>query len=215
MRCLVPLLAQTHKLVPPRGHEVGCLSAIRWSGDEGNHGEGGGRQCDWLISEASGWCLILHDAMLGRVHSSGCSRRTQATKRRGLGANTATWRGGVADHCPRSSKSLTQEPSSQQAIKTDRGDNTRARLLSSLTAREHNTMDADMPDLATLSDTPPTPRSGTSRRRTRTRTTTACSACRARRTRCDSRKPDCGFCLARGLKCHYAQSESAPTPTSR
>ncbi|KAH7000779.1 hypothetical protein EDB80DRAFT_724462, partial [Ilyonectria destructans] len=76
-------------------------------------------------------------------------------------------------------------------------------------------MDADMPDLATLSDTPPTPRSGTSRRRTRTRTTTACSACRTRRTRCDSRKPDCGFCLARGLKCHYAQSESAPTPTSR
>ncbi|KAH7137789.1 hypothetical protein EDB81DRAFT_693071 [Dactylonectria macrodidyma] len=70
-------------------------------------------------------------------------------------------------------------------------------------------MEADMQDLP---DSPPTPRSsGTSRRRTRTRTTKACSACRARRTRCDSRKPDCGFCLARGLKCHYEQSEQPPT----
>ncbi|KAH6976522.1 hypothetical protein BKA56DRAFT_488163 [Ilyonectria sp. MPI-CAGE-AT-0026] len=69
--------------------------------------------------------------------------------------------------------------------------------------------------MSTLSDASPTPQSGTSRRRTRTRTTTACNACRARRTRCDSRRPDCGFCLARGIKCHYAQSEAAPAPTSR
>ncbi|KAH6874019.1 hypothetical protein B0T10DRAFT_588156 [Thelonectria olida] len=69
-------------------------------------------------------------------------------------------------------------------------------------------MEADLQDLSAVSDNP---RSGTSRRRARTRTTKACSACRARRTRCDSRKPDCGFCLARGLKCHYEQSEPAPT----
>ncbi|KAH7264670.1 hypothetical protein B0J15DRAFT_491208 [Fusarium solani] len=70
-------------------------------------------------------------------------------------------------------------------------------------------METDMQDLPVVSDSLPASRSGTSRRRTRT--ATACSTCRARRTRCDSRKPDCGFCRARGLQCHYEQSEPAPT----
>ncbi|KAJ4182242.1 hypothetical protein NW767_013925 [Fusarium falciforme] len=70
-------------------------------------------------------------------------------------------------------------------------------------------METDIQDLPVVSDSPPASRSGTSRRRTRT--ATACSTCRARRTRCDSRKPDCGFCRARGLQCHYEQSEPAPT----
>ncbi|KAM0417096.1 hypothetical protein ACHAPT_012934 [Fusarium lateritium] len=79
--------------------------------------------------------------------------------------------------------------------------------------RHPDTMEADMQGQGppTVSDSPPTSQAVPSRRKARTRTTTACSACRARRTRCDSRKPDCGFCRARGLKCHYEQSEAAPT----
>ncbi|KAF5967120.1 C6 transcription factor [Fusarium bulbicola] len=50
-------------------------------------------------------------------------------------------------------------------------------------------------------------------RKTRTRTTTACTACRARRTRCDSQKPECGYCRIRGLKCQYEQS--IPVPSKR
>ncbi|KAK2686564.1 hypothetical protein QWA68_015348 [Fusarium oxysporum] len=52
-----------------------------------------------------------------------------------------------------------------------------------------------------------------SRRKTRTRTTTACTACRARRTRCDSQKPGCGYCRIRRLKCQYEQS--IPVPPNR
>ncbi|RSL77569.1 hypothetical protein CEP51_008958 [Fusarium floridanum] len=70
-------------------------------------------------------------------------------------------------------------------------------------------METEMQDLPVVSDSPPVSRSGTSRRRTRT--STACNTCRARRTRCDSRKPDCGFCRTRGLQCHYEQNEPAPT----
>ncbi|KAG5742848.1 hypothetical protein H9Q69_014040 [Fusarium xylarioides] len=49
-----------------------------------------------------------------------------------------------------------------------------------------------------------------SRRKTRTRTTTACTACRSRRTRCDSQKPECGYCRIRGLECQYEQSIRLP-----
>ncbi|KAF5577048.1 C6 transcription factor [Fusarium pseudocircinatum] len=52
-----------------------------------------------------------------------------------------------------------------------------------------------------------------SRRKTRTRTTTACAACRARRTRCDSQKPECGYCRIRGLECQYEQI--IPNPPNR
>ncbi|KAJ3454786.1 hypothetical protein MRS44_013386 [Fusarium solani] len=72
-------------------------------------------------------------------------------------------------------------------------------------------METDMQDLPVVSDSPLASRSGTPRRRTRA--TTACSTCRARRTKCDSRKPDCGFCRARGLQCRYEQSK--PVPTSK
>ncbi|KAH7141287.1 hypothetical protein B0J13DRAFT_445594 [Dactylonectria estremocensis] len=54
------------------------------------------------------------------------------------------------------------------------------------------------------------------RARTRSRTTTACNACRARRTKCDSRKPACGYCRTRGVECHYeCYEQSQPGPTSR
>jgi len=33
----------------------------------------------------------------------------------------------------------------------------------------------------------------------------ACEACRARRTRCDGRKPVCGTCETRSCECSYPQ----------
>lgn len=51
------------------------------------------------------------------------------------------------------------------------------------------------------------------RRKARPRATTACSTCRSRRTRCDNRKPSCGFCRNHGLSCHY--DEVAQQPRSR
>ncbi|KAK4118345.1 hypothetical protein N657DRAFT_667222 [Parathielavia appendiculata] len=43
----------------------------------------------------------------------------------------------------------------------------------------------------------------------RSRATTACSTCRARRTRCDGRRPVCGFCSNRGLECHYEHNQTS------
>ncbi|KAH7117297.1 hypothetical protein EDB81DRAFT_818077, partial [Dactylonectria macrodidyma] len=65
-------------------------------------------------------------------------------------------------------------------------------------------------------DAPPGSPPRKTRARGRTRTTIACNACRARRTKCDSRKPSCGYCLTRGVECHYERFEqNLPGPTSR
>ncbi|KAK3301803.1 uncharacterized protein B0T15DRAFT_323815 [Chaetomium strumarium] len=45
--------------------------------------------------------------------------------------------------------------------------------------------------------------------KSRSRTTTACNACRVRRTRCDRRRPACGYCRNRGLECYYEQSQTS------
>ncbi|KAK4033101.1 hypothetical protein C8A01DRAFT_50263 [Parachaetomium inaequale] len=46
-------------------------------------------------------------------------------------------------------------------------------------------------------------------RKSRSRITMACNACRARRTRCDRRRPACGYCRNRGLECYYEQSQTS------
>ncbi|KAK4235648.1 hypothetical protein C8A03DRAFT_36493 [Achaetomium macrosporum] len=46
-------------------------------------------------------------------------------------------------------------------------------------------------------------------RKSRSRTTTACNACRARRTKCDRRRPTCGYCRNRELECHFEQSQTS------
>lgn len=38
---------------------------------------------------------------------------------------------------------------------------------------------------------------------------TACEKCRLRKTRCDNRRPTCGFCLRRHLVCVYPDEEDA------
>lgn len=42
----------------------------------------------------------------------------------------------------------------------------------------------------------------------RRRTAKACSVCRVRKTRCDSQRPSCGFCLATGADCTYSELEA-------
>ncbi|KAI1378014.1 hypothetical protein F4677DRAFT_414183 [Hypoxylon crocopeplum] len=70
-------------------------------------------------------------------------------------------------------------------------------------------MQEDLPfvipaDASPLASNPDAPR-----RKSRSRTTTACNACRARRTKCDSQRPACGYCRNRGLGCYYEQSQTS------
>jgi hypothetical protein len=41
----------------------------------------------------------------------------------------------------------------------------------------------------------------------KSRGVTACEKCRIRKTRCDNRRPTCGFCLKRRLTCVYPADE--------
>ncbi|KAL2859198.1 hypothetical protein BJX68DRAFT_225993 [Aspergillus pseudodeflectus] len=48
----------------------------------------------------------------------------------------------------------------------------------------------------------------------RSRGATACEKCRLRKTKCDSRRPSCGYCLTRGITCVYSEnSDDAVTGT--
>ncbi|KAL2826553.1 hypothetical protein BJY01DRAFT_241334 [Aspergillus pseudoustus] len=40
----------------------------------------------------------------------------------------------------------------------------------------------------------------------RSRGATACEKCRLRKTKCDSRRPSCGYCLTRGITCVYSDN---------
>lgn len=51
------------------------------------------------------------------------------------------------------------------------------------------------------------------RRKARTRLKIACDTCRARRTKCDGKRPSCTHCHTRGSECHY--QHVAVTPLSR
>ncbi|UNI22271.1 hypothetical protein JDV02_008173 [Purpureocillium takamizusanense] len=53
-----------------------------------------------------------------------------------------------------------------------------------------------------------------SRAQTRKIRVLACEACRARRTRCDGRKPVCGTCEARSCECSYPQDNKRPASNS-
>ena len=44
----------------------------------------------------------------------------------------------------------------------------------------------------------------------RTRGITACQRCRSRKTRCDSRRPSCGYCTKLGAPCLYESDSSYP-----
>ncbi|KAF4448422.1 vegetative cell wall gp1 [Fusarium albosuccineum] len=46
-------------------------------------------------------------------------------------------------------------------------------------------------------------------RKRRSRATVACRVCRTRKTRCDNRRPTCGYCSMQGLTCDYP-SNTAP-----
>lgn len=57
---------------------------------------------------------------------------------------------------------------------------------------------------------PPSTRSGTpARGKKRTRSNIACDMCRARRTRCDNKRPSCSFCRSRSLICRYQEDPEA------
>jgi hypothetical protein len=43
----------------------------------------------------------------------------------------------------------------------------------------------------------------------RRRSSKACTICRARKTRCDSQRPRCGFCTSTGGQCDYSEPETA------
>ncbi|KAB5558702.1 hypothetical protein GE09DRAFT_963282 [Coniochaeta sp. 2T2.1] len=49
------------------------------------------------------------------------------------------------------------------------------------------------------------------RKRKRSRMSTACSACRGRKSKCDGRRPACGYCRTRGFECQYESTLRAPT----
>ena len=43
----------------------------------------------------------------------------------------------------------------------------------------------------------------------RTRAVTACERCRSRKTRCDNRRPSCGYCFKLGVPCLYESELSS------
>ncbi|KAM5360520.1 hypothetical protein ACJZ2D_013696 [Fusarium nematophilum] len=74
----------------------------------------------------------------------------------------------------------------------------------------HRNRDAESPNLplgSTQRHTSEEPETDNPRpRKRRSRASVACRVCRTRKTRCDNRRPTCGYCSMQGLRCDYPNS---------